>query len=39
VALSPVRSVERIPEQVEEPSVFEPLLADAAVVTVEPPGV
>jgi MFS family permease len=38
VALSPVRSVERIPEQVEE-AVFEPLVADAAVLTVEPPGI
>jgi MFS family permease len=39
VALSPVRSVERIPEQVDETTVFDPLVADAAVVTAEPPGV
>jgi hypothetical protein len=38
VAFSPVRSVERIPEQVEE-TVFEPLLADAAALAAEPPGV
>jgi MFS family permease len=37
IALSPVRSVERIPEQVEEtPPVFDPLLVDAATVTAEP---
>ena len=39
VALSPVRLVERIPEQVEEPIVFDPLVADAAALSVEPPGV
>jgi MFS family permease len=39
VALSPVRSVERIPEQVEETDVFDPLVTDAAALTVEPPGV
>jgi MFS family permease len=39
VALSPVRSVERIPEQVEESPYLEPLVADARAVTVEPPGV
>jgi MFS family permease len=38
VALSPVRSVERIPDQVEE-VVSEPLLVDAAAVRAEPPGV
>jgi MFS family permease len=38
VAFSRVRSVERIPEQVEE-TVFEPLLADAAALAAEPPGV
>ena len=37
VALSPVRAIERIPEQVEE-SAFEPLVVDAAAVTAEPPG-
>jgi len=39
VALSPVRSVERIPEQVEETPYLEPLVADAAAITVEPPGI
>jgi MFS family permease len=39
VALSPVRSVERIPEQVDEADVFDPLATDAAALTVEPPGV
>jgi MFS family permease len=39
VALSPVRSVERIPEQVDDTPYFEPLVADARAVTVEPPGV
>jgi MFS family permease len=39
VALSPVRSVERIPEQVEESAVFEPLAVDAAALVAEPPGV
>jgi MFS family permease len=39
VALSPVRSVERIPEQVEEIPAFDPLVADAVALTVEPPGV
>jgi MFS family permease len=38
VALSPIRSVERMPEQVED-VVFEPLAVDAAAVTAEPPGV
>jgi MFS family permease len=38
VALSPVRSVERIPEQVEE-TAFDLLVADAAALTVEPPGI
>jgi MFS family permease len=38
IAVSPVRKVERIPEQAEE-TVLEPLVADAATVTVEPPGV
>jgi MFS family permease len=39
VALSPVRSVERIPEQVDDTPYFDPLVADARAVTVEPPGV
>jgi MFS family permease len=38
VALSRVRSVERMPDQVEDVA-FEPLLLDAAAVTAEPPGV
>jgi MFS family permease len=38
VALSPVRRVERIPEQVED-AAFEPLVTDAAALTVEPPGI
>jgi MFS family permease len=39
VALSPVRSVERIPEQVEETTVFDPLVADAGALVAESPGV
>ncbi len=38
VFLSPVRQVQRIPEQVEE-SALEPLVLDAGAVTAEPPGV
>jgi MFS family permease len=39
VALSPVRSVERIPEQVEETTVLDPLVADAGALVAESPGV
>jgi MFS family permease len=38
VALSPVRRVERIPDQVDDVA-FDPLAVDARAVTAEPPGV
>lgn len=38
VLLSPVRSVREMPEPVDEEPLVDPLLADAAAVTVGPPG-